>query len=168
MFLLPGRMRTTHLKIWEFDPEASTVEERAEVEAARQHFYDHRHQVKPCSGLIWRMQFLREKQFKQTNLPVKVEDGEEITYDKAYTTLRRAVHFFSALQASDGHWPAENTGPLFFLPPWSCASTSPATLTPSSPPSTAKRSSATSTTTRMKMVGGACTLKVTAPCSARP
>ncbi|GLT54381.1 hypothetical protein SLA2020_275840 [Shorea laevis] len=58
-----------------------------------------------------------EKNFKQTIPPVKVEDGEEITYEKATAALRRAVHFFSALQASDGHWPAENAGVLFFLPP---------------------------------------------------
>ncbi|XP_056167882.1 beta-amyrin synthase-like isoform X1 [Syzygium oleosum] len=104
-------------QIWEFDPEAGTAEERAEVEAARQHFYDHRHRVKPSHDLLWRMQFLREKQFKQTILPVRVEDGEEITYDKASTALRRAIHFFSALQASDGHWPAELSGDHFFLPP---------------------------------------------------
>ncbi|KAL6285248.1 hypothetical protein ACE6H2_009638 [Prunus campanulata] len=61
-------------------------------------------------------QFLKEKNFKQTIPPVKVEDGEEITYEKATASLRRSVHFFSALQASDGHWPAENAGPLFFLP----------------------------------------------------
>lgn len=48
---------------------------------------------------------------------MKVENGEEITYETTTTTLRRAVHFFAALQASDGHWPAENAGPLFFLPP---------------------------------------------------
>ena len=48
---------------------------------------------------------------------MKVEDGGEITYEKATSTLRRSVHFFSALQASDGHWPAENAGVLFFLPP---------------------------------------------------
>jgi beta-amyrin synthase len=63
------------------------------------------------------MQFLKEKNFKQTIAQVKIEEGEEITYEKATTTLKRAVHFFSALQASDGHWPAENAGPLFFLPP---------------------------------------------------
>jgi len=54
---------------------------------------------------------------KQTIPQVKVEDGEEITYEKATAALRRAIHFFSALQASDGHWPAENAGVLFFLPP---------------------------------------------------
>ncbi|KAK0600062.1 hypothetical protein LWI29_011215 [Acer saccharum] len=61
--------------------------------------------------------FLKEKNFKQTIPPVKVEDHEEITYETASTALKRAVHFFSALQASDGHWPAESAGPLFFLPP---------------------------------------------------
>ncbi|CAN6571059.1 unnamed protein product [Malus baccata var. baccata] len=104
-------------QIFEFDPEAGTTEERAEVEEARLHFYNNRYQVKPNSDLLWRMQFLREKNFKQTIPPVKVEDGEKITYKKATSALRRSVHFLSALQASDGHWPAENTGPLFFLPP---------------------------------------------------
>ena len=48
---------------------------------------------------------------------MKVGDGEEITYKTATTTVRRAANFFLALQASDGHWPAENAGPLFLLPP---------------------------------------------------
>lgn len=63
------------------------------------------------------MQFLREKQFKQTVSQVKIEEGEEISYEKATTTLRRSVNFFSALQADDGHWPAENAGPLYFMQP---------------------------------------------------
>ena len=63
-------------------------------------------------------QFLREKNFKQTIPQVKVKDGEEITYEIANTALRRAAHFFSALQASDGHWPAESAGSLYFLPPF--------------------------------------------------
>lgn len=63
------------------------------------------------------MQFLREKGFKQAIPGVKIADGEEISYEKATTTVKRAAHYFSALQASDGHWPAENAGPLFFLPP---------------------------------------------------
>ena len=64
------------------------------------------------------MQFLKEKRFKQTIRQVKVENEEEITYETATTAMRRAAHFFSALQASDGHWPAENAGPLFLLPPF--------------------------------------------------
>ncbi|TXG49018.1 hypothetical protein EZV62_024893 [Acer yangbiense] len=97
---------------WEFDPDAGTPEERAEVEAARQNFYKNRFHVKPSGDLLWRMQFLKEKNFKQRIPQVKVEDGEEITHETASTALRRAVHFVSALQASDGHWPAENSGHL--------------------------------------------------------
>ena len=63
------------------------------------------------------LQFLRERNFKQTITPIKIEDGQEITYENATTALKGAVHFYSALQASDGHWAAENAGPLFFLPP---------------------------------------------------
>ncbi|KAJ0007045.1 hypothetical protein Pint_30725 [Pistacia integerrima] len=105
-------------QIWEFDLDAGTPEELAEVEEARQHFYKNRHKIKPASDLLWRLQFLREKNFKQTIPQVKVKDGEEITYETATIALRRAAHFFSALQASDGHWPSENAGPLYFLPPF--------------------------------------------------
>nr|POE86730.1 beta-amyrin synthase [Quercus suber] len=103
---------------WEFDPEAGTPEERAEVEEVRQNFHKNRRQFPACGDLLWRMQFLKEKNFKHTIPPVKIEDGEEITYEKATSALRRAVHFYAALQSCDGHWPAENAGPLFFLPPF--------------------------------------------------
>ncbi|CAN4096433.1 unnamed protein product [Withania somnifera] len=103
---------------WEFDPNAGTAEEQAEVEEAHQQFWNNRYKVKPSSDRLWRMQFLREKNFKQKIGAVKLEEGEEISHEVAANALRIAVHFFSALQASDGHWPAENAGPLFFLPPF--------------------------------------------------
>nr|XP_034931230.1 lupeol synthase-like [Populus alba] len=102
-------------QIWEFDPEAGTLEERAEVEEARQNFWRNRNEVKPSSDLLWKFQFLREKKFKQRIPQVKIEDGEEISYEKATSALRRSVHLFSALQASDGHWCAENSGPIYIL-----------------------------------------------------
>ncbi|KAH1238173.1 Beta-amyrin synthase [Glycine max] len=102
---------------WEFDPEAGTPEERAQVEAARKDFYHHRFKVKPCADLLWRFQILRENNFKQTIPSVKIEDGEEITYQKVTSTVRRGAHHLAALQTSDGHWPAQIAGPLFFLPP---------------------------------------------------
>ncbi|OWM88914.1 hypothetical protein CDL15_Pgr020868 [Punica granatum] len=95
-------------QIWEFDPETGPPEQKAEVEAARLNFYNNRFKVRPSADLLWRYQMI---------LPVKIEEGQEITYETATTSLRRAVHYFSALQGSDGHWPAENAGPLFFLPP---------------------------------------------------
>ncbi|KAL2511284.1 Beta-amyrin synthase [Abeliophyllum distichum] len=138
---------------WEFDPDYGTAEHRAEVEKARQEFWNNRYQVKPSSDVVWRMQFLRENNFKQTIPQVKVEDGEDISYETASATLKRAVHFFSALQATDGHWPAENAGPLFFLPPL---------------PNIVKKFSATFTVIRTKMVGGVYTSKAIAQCSAPP
>ncbi|ESQ50636.1 hypothetical protein EUTSA_v10022563mg [Eutrema salsugineum] len=107
----------TGRQIWEFDPKAGTPEERAAVEEARRSFYDNRSRVKASSDLLWRMQFLKEAKFEQVIPPVKFDDGESITYVKTTNALRRGVAFFSALQSSDGHWPAEIAGPLFFLPP---------------------------------------------------
>ncbi|KAM3749835.1 hypothetical protein ACB098_05G216500 [Castanea mollissima] len=43
---------------WEFDPEAGTPEERAEVEEARQNFHKNRRQFPACGDLLWRMQVL--------------------------------------------------------------------------------------------------------------
>jgi beta-amyrin synthase len=63
------------------------------------------------------LQVLRENNFKQTIAGVKIEDGEEITYEKATTILRRGAHHLAALQTSDGHWPAQIAGPLFYIPP---------------------------------------------------
>ncbi|XP_058750332.1 mixed-amyrin synthase-like isoform X1 [Vicia villosa] len=102
---------------WEFDPNAGTSEEKAQVEAARQHFYDNRFKVKACSDLLWRFQILKEKNFKQTIESVKIKDEEEISEEKVTITLKRAVHHLSALQSNDGHWPSLNAGPLFYFPP---------------------------------------------------
>ncbi|XP_031254808.1 beta-amyrin synthase-like [Pistacia vera] len=105
-------------QIWEFDPSAGTPEELAEIEEARQNYRNNSHQVKPSADVLWRLQFLREQNFKQTIPQVKVKDCEEITYETATTAMRRAAHFFSAIQASDGHWPSENAGPFYFIQPF--------------------------------------------------
>ncbi|XP_050232805.1 lupeol synthase-like isoform X2 [Mercurialis annua] len=102
---------------WEFDPHAGTPDELAQVEEARHNFWKNRFQVKPSSDLLCQFQFLREKNFKEITPKVKIGDDEEITREAATSALRRSVHFMSALQASDGHWGAEQSGPLFFTPP---------------------------------------------------
>ncbi|TKY72088.1 Beta-amyrin synthase [Spatholobus suberectus] len=104
-------------QIWEFDPEAGTAEERAQVETARQNFYRNRFNVKTCGDRLWRFQILREKNFKQTITSVNIQDDEEISYEETTITLKRAAHYLSALQTGDGHWPAQSAGPLFFIPP---------------------------------------------------
>ncbi|KAI3974432.1 hypothetical protein MKX01_017925 [Papaver californicum] len=104
---------------WEFDPEAGTHEERAEVEKARNEFYRNRFDVKPCGDVLLRLQQLRNNkgEFDLTIPPVKLSDNEEVTYEATKTTLKRAVQFFSAIQLADGHWGADIGGPLYFMPP---------------------------------------------------
>ena len=63
------------------------------------------------------IQFLREKNFIQAIPRVKVKDGEEIRYEAVTAAIRRSAHYLAALQADDGHWPAENSGPMFYHPP---------------------------------------------------
>ncbi|WVY93597.1 hypothetical protein V8G54_032685 [Vigna mungo] len=101
---------------WEFDAEAGTAEERAEVEAARQDFYENRFKYRACGDRIWRFQILRENNFKQTIDRVKIEEDEEITSLKTTLAMKRAVHYLAALQTSHGHWPAHIGGGLFFIP----------------------------------------------------
>ncbi|MBA0869348.1 hypothetical protein Goshw_027179 [Gossypium schwendimanii] len=102
---------------WEFDPNAGTAEERAEVEEARLNFYNNRYNVQPSSDLLWQMQFLREKKMQQTIPQPKIEDSEEVTYEVTTAAVKRSVHLFSALQSTHGHWPAENSGPMYYIPP---------------------------------------------------
>ncbi|KAI4353627.1 hypothetical protein L6164_002560 [Bauhinia variegata] len=102
---------------WEFDPDAGSPEELAELEEARRNFYRNRHSVRSAADRLWRMQFLRERKFKQTIPPVWVKDEEEITYEIATAALRRATHLYCSLQASDGHWPSGMNGALFIHPP---------------------------------------------------
>ena len=49
--------------------------------------------------------------------PVRLAEKEEVTYEAATTSLRKAVRLNCAIQARDGHWAAENAGPMFFTPP---------------------------------------------------
>lgn len=41
---------------WEFDPEAGTPEERAEVEKARHEYHKNRFEIKPCGDLLLKFQ----------------------------------------------------------------------------------------------------------------
>ncbi|KAI3844110.1 hypothetical protein MKW92_023152 [Papaver armeniacum] len=104
---------------WEFDPNAGSPEERAEVEKAREDYYTNRFQVKPCGDVLLRLQRLRENKdrFDLSIPPVKIGNDEKVTFEATTTTLRRAVRFFSAIQLDDGHWGADIGGPLYFTPP---------------------------------------------------
>ena len=48
---------------------------------------------------------------------MRLGENEEVTYEAVTTAVRKSVRLNRAIQAKDGHWPAENAGPLFFTPP---------------------------------------------------
>ncbi|GAV59745.1 Prenyltrans domain-containing protein/Prenyltrans_1 domain-containing protein [Cephalotus follicularis] len=98
---------------WEFDPTLGTQQERAQVQNARHHFWTNRFHAKQSTDLLMRLQFAKEK----TGIAqIKVEKGEEISEEAVTITLRRALRFYSTIQADDGHWPGDYGGPLFLLP----------------------------------------------------
>lgn len=47
---------------------------------------------------------------------VKISGEEKVTEEAVEITLRRALRFYSTIQAEDGHWPGDYGGPLFLLP----------------------------------------------------
>ncbi|KAG5554615.1 hypothetical protein RHGRI_012246 [Rhododendron griersonianum] len=62
--------------------------------------------------------FLRECRQVQTMNTVQMRFGpeEDVNYEGLTTALRKAVRLQCAIQASDGHWPAEHSGPMFLTP----------------------------------------------------
>ncbi|OMO57913.1 Prenyltransferase/squalene oxidase [Corchorus olitorius] len=102
---------------WEFDPDAGTPVERDEIERLRLEFKKNRFKVKQSSDLLMRMQLTKENPSGPIPEAVKLNEKQVVTEEAITITLRRAISFYSSIQAHDGHWPAESAGPLFFLPP---------------------------------------------------
>ncbi|KNA06390.1 hypothetical protein SOVF_181550 [Spinacia oleracea] len=48
---------------------------------------------------------------------IKLKEREPIKEEAVTTTLKRAINFFTSIQAHDGHWPSDNAGALYFMPP---------------------------------------------------
>lgn len=61
------------------------------------------------------MQFANENQDRLVLPRVNVKDTDDISENEVTATLRRALSFHSTLQAHDGHWPGDNSGPMFFM-----------------------------------------------------
>ncbi|KAK4493264.1 hypothetical protein RD792_017858 [Penstemon davidsonii] len=102
---------------WEFDAEAGTPEERADVERMREKFKRNRFQFRQSSDLLMRMQLRKENHpCARVRKSIKINETNEITEEAITTTLQRAISYYSTIQAHDGHWPAELAGPLFFSP----------------------------------------------------
>ncbi|KAK1422788.1 hypothetical protein QVD17_18075 [Tagetes erecta] len=106
-------------QIWEFDPDAGTADERQEVEDARQCFKNNKIKgVRACADLLMRMQLIKENGIDVLSIPqVRLREDEEVNYEAVTTTVKKAIRLNRAIQAHDGHWPAEFSGPIFYTPP---------------------------------------------------
>nr|GMD04321.1 dammarenediol II synthase-like [Ipomoea batatas] len=105
-------------QIWEYDPNAGTPEEREAVEKVREDFRTNRHSgFHVCGDLLMRMQMIKESGIDVLSIPpIRLGEEEEVNYEAVTTAVRKAVRLNCALQARDGHWPAEFTGPMFYVP----------------------------------------------------
>uniref|UniRef100_A0A0E0MER0 Terpene cyclase/mutase family member n=1 Tax=Oryza punctata TaxID=4537 RepID=A0A0E0MER0_ORYPU len=116
---------------WEFDPDAGSPEERAEVERLRHDFTRNRLTCRECDDLLMRRQertelfylggcyiYMYAKQNNvYTNIQInKLKDSSEVTEEVLLTSLRRALNQYSSLQGEDGHWPGGYSGISFILP----------------------------------------------------
>ncbi|CAM0958974.1 unnamed protein product [Alopecurus aequalis] len=88
-------------QVWEYDPDAGTPEERAEVERLRADFTTNRLQRKESQDMLLRLQ---------------LQNGAQVTPEVITSSLRRALTQYSTLQAPDGHWPGDYSGILFIMP----------------------------------------------------
>nr|XP_043619398.1 dammarenediol II synthase-like [Erigeron canadensis] len=104
---------------WEFDPDAGTPEEKQQVEDARRCYRNNRSNgVHPCGDLLMRMQLIKENGIDVLSIPpARLTEDEEVNYEAVTVAVKKAVRLNRAIQAKDGHWPAENAGPMFFTPP---------------------------------------------------
>ncbi|KAL8139691.1 hypothetical protein V2J09_005712 [Rumex salicifolius] len=104
---------------WEFDPDAGTLEERAEVERLRRHFELHRFVNKQSSDALMRMQMRREKEARrQIPEAVKVEALEDVTEEAVlglyvtkglntvlpYEHRKEIIRYIYNHQNEDGGW----------------------------------------------------------------
>lgn len=64
------------------------------------------------------MQLIKENGIDLFSIPPRrLGVNEEVNYDAVTTSVKKALRLNRAIQAKDGHWPAENAGPMFFTPP---------------------------------------------------
>ncbi|WCJ34666.1 Cycloartenol synthase [Euphorbia peplus] len=103
-------------QVWEFDPKIGSFEDHLEIENARHNFHNNRFHMKHSSDLIMRIQFAKENPSLDVLPQVKVGDTDDVTEEAVTVTLKRALNYYSTIQAHDGHWPGDYGGPMFLMP----------------------------------------------------
>ncbi|CAN0924486.1 Cycloartenol synthase 2 [Linum grandiflorum] len=113
-------LRTTNnhvgRQVWEFDPELGSPEELSAIEQVRQEFTKNRFEKKHSADLLMRIQFSKENPLERVLPQVQLREKEDVTEEAVTTTLRRALDYYSSIQAHDGHWPGDYGGPMFLMP----------------------------------------------------
>nr|XP_043609055.1 dammarenediol II synthase-like [Erigeron canadensis] len=107
-------------QLWEFNPNGGTSDEKAEIERVRQNYKVNRKNggFHACGDLLAHMQLIKESGIDVTSIaPRRLTQDEEVNFEAITTAVKKAVRLHCAIQAHDGHWPAENAGPMFFTPP---------------------------------------------------
>jgi len=67
------------------------------------------------AGYFW-IQFAKENPLPELPAQLKIENRADLTEEAVTTTLRRALRFYSTIQADDGHWPGDFGGPMLLMP----------------------------------------------------
>ncbi|XP_021317290.1 cycloartenol synthase [Sorghum bicolor] len=114
--MLRSTNRFSGRTVWEFDPDLGTPEQRADVEKARRDFSDYRFQRRHSADVLMRMQYAKANPLKLDLPAVKIGENEDVTVEAVLSSLKRAMNHLATLQAHDGHWPGDCSGPLFLLP----------------------------------------------------
>ncbi|KAK1609389.1 hypothetical protein QYE76_033062 [Lolium multiflorum] len=98
---------------WEFDQNNGSSEERDAVDTARAEFEKNRFRTRHSSDVLARMQLAKENNFSLDLQKSKYETTVDTDLPTVTEVLKKALSYFSAIQAHDGHWPGDFPGPLF-------------------------------------------------------
>ena len=61
-------------------------------------------------------QFAMENPLPAVLPRVQLSENEDVGEEAVVQTLKRAMNFYSTIQAGDGHWPGDYGGPNFLMP----------------------------------------------------